>query len=118
MDSSTPFRLPRKTPFGIGENVAEWATGLNQLDKFYAQRPVNADTKTFLRFTLDILGIDYRIAHGSLDSVPKQGATVIVANSTNKPIQSVRVCVDTKKSSKPPAIDPGTRQVVTRTLSF
>ncbi|NMS01772.1 hemolysin, partial [Vibrio parahaemolyticus] len=29
---------------------------------------------------LDILGIDYRIAHGSLDSVPKQGATVIVAN--------------------------------------
>ncbi|EKM22084.1 lysophospholipid acyltransferase family protein [Vibrio sp. HENC-03] len=80
MDSSTPFRLPRKTPFGIGENVAEWATGLNQLDKFYAQRPVNADTKTFLRFTLDILGIDYRIAHGSLDSVPKQGATVIVAN--------------------------------------
>ncbi|CAH1596275.1 Acyltransferase family protein [Vibrio owensii] len=80
MDSSTPFRLPRKTPFGIGENVAEWATGLNQLDKFYAQRPVNADTKTFLRFTLDILGIDYRIAHGSLDLVPKQGATVIVAN--------------------------------------
>ena len=80
MDSSTPFRLPRKTPFGIGENVAEWATGLNQLDKFYAQRPVNADIKTFLRFTLDILGIDYRIAHGSLDSVPKQGATVIVAN--------------------------------------
>ncbi|MEH0699477.1 lysophospholipid acyltransferase family protein [Vibrio owensii] len=80
MDSSTPFRLPRRTPFGIGENVAEWATGLNQLDKFYAQRPVNADTKTFLRFTLDILGIDYRIAHGSLDSVPKQGATVIVAN--------------------------------------
>lgn len=80
MDSSTPFRLPRKTPFGIGENVAEWATGLNQLDKFYAQRPVNADTKTFLRFTLDILGIDYHIAHGSLDSVPKQGATVIVAN--------------------------------------
>ena len=80
MDSSTPFRLPRRTPFGIGENVAEWATGLSQLDKFYAQRPVNADTKTFLRFTLDILGIDYRIAHGSLDSVPKQGATVIVAN--------------------------------------
>ncbi|WP_045386469.1 lysophospholipid acyltransferase family protein [Vibrio rotiferianus] len=80
MDSSPPFRLPRRTPFGIGENVAEWATGLSQLDKFYAQRPVNADTKTFLRFTLDILGIDYRIAHGSLDSVPKQGATVIVAN--------------------------------------
>ncbi len=80
MDSSTPFRLPRKTPFGIGENVAEWATGLSQLDKFYAQRPVNADIQSFLRFTLSVLGIDYRIAHGSLDSVPKQGSTVIVAN--------------------------------------
>ncbi|HCH5775460.1 TPA: lysophospholipid acyltransferase family protein [Vibrio parahaemolyticus] len=86
MDSSTPFRLPRKTPFGIGENVAEWATGLSQLDKFYAQRPANADTKTFLRFTLDILGIDYRIAHGSLGSVPKQGATVIVANQYLKTV--------------------------------
>ncbi|WP_319536121.1 GNAT family N-acyltransferase [uncultured Vibrio sp.] len=80
MDSTTPFRLPRKTPFGIGENVAEWATGLSRLDKFYAQRPVDADIQTFLRFTLSILGIDYRIAHGSLDAVPKQGPTVIVAN--------------------------------------
>lgn len=80
MDSTTPFRLPRKTPFGIGENVAEWATGLSQLDKFYAQRPVNADIQTFLRFTLSILGIDYQIAHGTLDTVPKQGPTVIVAN--------------------------------------
>lgn len=80
MDSTTPFRLPRKTPFGIGENVAEWATGLSRLDKFYAQRPVNADIQTFLRFTLSILGIDYRIAHGTLDTVPKQGPTVIVAN--------------------------------------
>ncbi|MCA0935295.1 lysophospholipid acyltransferase family protein [Vibrio alginolyticus] len=80
MDSSTPFRLPRKTPFGIGENVAEWATGLSQLDKFYVQRPLNADIQTFLRFTLSILGIDYRIAHGSTDSIPKHGPTVIVAN--------------------------------------
>ncbi len=80
MDSTTPFRLPRKTPFGIGENVAEWATGLSQLDKFYAQRPANADIQAFLRFTLSILGIDYRITHGSLGTVPKQGATIIVAN--------------------------------------
>ena len=80
MDRSTPFRLPRKTPFGIGENVAEWATGLSQLDKFYAQRPVNADIPTFLRFTLDILGIDYRVVHGSLNTIPKHGATVVVAN--------------------------------------
>lgn len=75
-----PFRLPRKTPFGIGESIAEWATGLNQLDKFYAQRPANCTTPEFLRFTLDILGIDYSVMRGSLDNIPAEGATVIVAN--------------------------------------
>lgn len=77
---NSPFRLPRKTPFGIGEHVAEWMTGLSQLDKFYAQRPANCDTQTFLRFTLDVLGIEYRIIKGSLDNVPKIGPTVVVAN--------------------------------------
>ncbi len=24
MDTTSPFRLPRKTPLGIAENVAEW----------------------------------------------------------------------------------------------
>ncbi|PJC85861.1 hemolysin [Vibrio sp. HA2012] len=80
MHCPSPFRLPRKTPFGIGENVAEWATGLNKLDKFYAQRPAGCDTQAFLRFTLEILGIDYQVVRGSLRSVPETGATVIVAN--------------------------------------
>ncbi|WP_070971719.1 lysophospholipid acyltransferase family protein [Vibrio sonorensis] len=80
MQAVSPFRLPRKTPFGIGENVTEWATGLSKLDKFYAHRPLNCDTQTFLRFTLEILGIDYQIVKGKLNSIPKQGATVIVAN--------------------------------------
>ncbi|MFW7522683.1 lysophospholipid acyltransferase family protein [Vibrio ostreicida] len=80
MDCSSPFRLPRKTPFGIGENLAEWATGLSQLDKYYTQRPAGCDTQTFLRFTLKILGIDYKIVKGSLTHIPTQGATVVVAN--------------------------------------
>jgi putative hemolysin len=80
MLSNSPFKLPRKTPFGLGEQVAEWATGLNKLDKFYAQRPVNCTTQEFLRFTLDVLGIDYKIVRGALDRVPATGATVVVAN--------------------------------------
>lgn len=80
MATSSPFRLPRKTPFGIGENVAEWMTGLSKLDKFYVQRPVGCNTPAFLRYTLQVLGIDYHIARGSLDSVPKIGPTVVVAN--------------------------------------
>ncbi|CCN45160.1 Hemolysin [Vibrio nigripulchritudo MADA3029] len=80
MTVGSPFKIPRKTPFGIGETVAEWATGLSQLDKFYAQRPVGSDTASFLRFTLETLGIDYHLAHGKLESVPKAGPTVVVAN--------------------------------------
>jgi putative hemolysin len=78
--STSPFRLPRKTPFGLGESFAEWATGLHTLNKFYAQRPEGCDTQQFLRFTLEILGIDYQVMHGSLGNVPAEGATVIVAN--------------------------------------
>jgi len=78
--STSPFRLPRKTPFGLGESIAEWATGLSKLDKFYIQRPASCTTQEFLRFTLDILGIDYQVMRGSLNNVPSSGATVIVAN--------------------------------------
>ena len=80
MLSTSPFKLPRKTPFGLGEHLAEWATGLSQLDKFYAQRPAGCDTAQFLRFTLEILGIDYQLNKGSLGHVPQSGATVVVAN--------------------------------------
>ncbi|NOI68246.1 lysophospholipid acyltransferase family protein [Vibrio sp. 99-8-1] len=78
--TASPFRLPRKTPFGLGESFAEWATGLSQLDKLYAQRPADCDTQQFLRFTLEVLGIDYQVMRGSLNNVPAEGATVIVAN--------------------------------------
>jgi len=76
----SPFRLPRKTPFGLGESIAEWATGLSTLDKLYAQRPAGCDTQAFLRFTLEVLGIDYQVMRGSLNQVPQEGPTVIVAN--------------------------------------
>jgi putative hemolysin len=80
MQSNSPFKLARKTPFGLGEHVAEWATGLNRLNKFYAQRPIDCSTSEFLRFTLEALGIDYRIVRGSIERVPAAGATVVVAN--------------------------------------
>ncbi|MGL6314793.1 lysophospholipid acyltransferase family protein [Vibrio sp. WXL103] len=77
---TSPFRLPRKTPFGIGENMAEWATGLNRLDRLYAQRPVGCGAKEFLRFTLEALGIDYQLESGEMSSVPTTGATIVIAN--------------------------------------
>ncbi|WP_195837130.1 lysophospholipid acyltransferase family protein, partial [Vibrio cholerae] len=80
MLSTSPFVLPRKTPFGLGEHLAEWATGLKRLNQFYAQRPASGDTQAFLRFTLDVLGIDYQVVRGKLTHVPAQGATIVVAN--------------------------------------
>ncbi|KJY83573.1 hemolysin [Vibrio galatheae] len=80
MEVSSPFRLPKKTPFRLGESLTEWATGLNQLDKFYAQRPAGCDTAAFLRFTLEVLGIDYQLCRGSLADIPQSGPTIVVAN--------------------------------------
>nr|WP_086938462.1 GNAT family N-acyltransferase [Thaumasiovibrio occultus] len=76
----SPFRLPRKTPFGVAENLAEWATGLKRLDQFYQQRPANLDTEAFIRYTLEVLGIDYQIQRGELSAVPREGPLLIVAN--------------------------------------
>lgn len=80
MEVTSPFRLPRKTPFGVGEHVAEWATGLKKLDQFYAARPVGGDVPTFLRYALETLGIHYSVKQGSLGQIPAIGATVVVAN--------------------------------------
>ena len=77
---SSPFRLPRVTPFGLGESVAEWATGLSQLDELYQQRPAGLSAHAFMRYTLEVLGIDYQVIKGSLENVPHTGATVVVAN--------------------------------------
>ncbi|MDR9827314.1 GNAT family N-acyltransferase [Vibrio sp. FNV 38] len=77
---SSPFRLPRKTPFGIGENVAEWVTGLTKLDDIYAQRPINCSTDEFLRYALESLNINYKIESGQLNVIPNSGATLIIAN--------------------------------------
>ncbi|NLS12350.1 lysophospholipid acyltransferase family protein [Vibrio sp. SM6] len=79
-NQKSPFRLPRKTPFGLGEQVAEWLTGLSYLDKLYAQRPNNSDCRQFLRYTLEALGIHYHIEQGELAGVPREGATVVIAN--------------------------------------
>ncbi|WP_278183025.1 lysophospholipid acyltransferase family protein [Vibrio misgurnus] len=80
MLARSPFILPRKTPFGVGEHLVEWATGLKRLNHFYAQRPVNADPREFLRFSLEALGIDYHVIRGERTNIPSHGATLVVAN--------------------------------------
>ncbi|MFB9216171.1 lysophospholipid acyltransferase family protein [Vibrio sinaloensis] len=77
---ASPFRLPRKTPFGIGESIVEWATGLSTLDALYKQEALPEDSFEFMQETLARIGTQYQVDQGSLDSVPSEGSVLIVAN--------------------------------------
>lgn len=77
---SSPFRLTTNTPLKFIERLAEKVTGLHKLDAFYQQRPSNLDCQSFLRYTLDVLGISYHLTAGSAQNIPQTGAVVVVAN--------------------------------------
>ncbi|MGB1320983.1 MAG: lysophospholipid acyltransferase family protein [Vibrio gallaecicus] len=85
----SPFRLPRYTPFGLGESVVEWATGLSKLDQIYQQRPAELSSFEFMHHTLSALNIDYSIAAGSTTNIPTEGPVVIVANHPLGAIEGV-----------------------------
>ncbi|OEE61475.1 hemolysin [Enterovibrio norvegicus FF-454] len=78
--NTSPFLLPRKTPFGVVEKTVESLTGLRTLDKYYRLRPEGIDTDHFLTYTLDVLGIDYQVVSQEVDHIPRSGSTVVVAN--------------------------------------
>lgn len=77
---TSPFRLPSVTPFRLLERAAERVTGLRTLDTYYQQLPRHLNTKSFLRHTLEKLGVQYQIASGHLSNIPATGPLVIVAN--------------------------------------
>ncbi|WP_135382109.1 lysophospholipid acyltransferase family protein [Vibrio tasmaniensis] len=85
----SPFRLPRYTPFGLGESVVEWATGLSKLDKLYQDRPDELSSFEFMHHTLSALNIDYSVSAGATDNIPEEGPVVIVANHPLGAIEGV-----------------------------
>ncbi|MEZ8826160.1 lysophospholipid acyltransferase family protein [Vibrio amylolyticus] len=85
----SPFRLPRNTPFGLGESVVEWATGLSKLDFLYQQRPSTNSSFEFMNYTLSALNVSYEVQHGNINDIPEGGATVIVANHPLGAIEGV-----------------------------
>lgn len=85
----SPFRLPHVTPFGIGESVVEWATGLAKLDKIYQKRPEHLSSFEFMRYTLAALNIEYDLSLGAIDNIPKEGPVVVVANHPLGAIEGV-----------------------------
>lgn len=87
--TQSPFRLPKYTPFRLGESLIEWATGLAKLDEFYQHRPRGLSSLDFMKYTLGCLNIDYQVAQGSIENIPTSGATVIVANHPLGAIEGV-----------------------------
>ena len=85
----SPFRLPRYTPFGLGESVVEWATGLSKLDRLYQDRQSELSSFEFMNYTLSALNIDYLVASGSTENIPEEGPVVIVANHPLGAIEGV-----------------------------
>ena len=86
---SSPFRLSRVTPFGLGESMLEWATGLSKLDRLYQQRPETNSSFEFMRYTLNALKVDYEVVLGSQEAIPESGPVVIVANHPLGAIEGV-----------------------------
>lgn len=86
---ASPFRLKRITPFGVGESVLEWVTGLAKLDRLYQQRPSSQTSFEFMRYTLEALNIDYSIAKGAAENISQNGPVVIVANHPLGAIEGV-----------------------------
>lgn len=77
---TSPFRLPKVTPFRLLERAAERVTGLHTLDNYYQQLPKHLDSKAFLRRTLETLNIHYNVSSGHLSGIPATGPLVIIAN--------------------------------------
>ena len=77
---NNPFRLPHYTPFGLGESILEWATGLSRLDRVYQNRPGELSGFEFMSHILSALNIDYFVSAGTTENIPGEGSVVIVAN--------------------------------------
>ena len=78
---NSPFRLPRSTPFGVVESIVEWGLGLKKLEHLYTTQVVGSySSPDFLPLVLDLLQVDYQVSHGVVESIPKTGPSVVVAN--------------------------------------
>ncbi|VAW70195.1 Putative hemolysin [hydrothermal vent metagenome] len=78
--TTAPFQIPVSSRYRWLAHAGECLLGLDQLDSYYRQRQKDMNSRDFLRYTLNKLGVDYSIDSGSYDSIPQQGACVVVAN--------------------------------------
>ena len=87
IQKARPFKLNGQVAFtGITvldkyfEDNLEMLTGLHRLDQLYLQMPSAEDDIHFLRMTLQLFDIQWRMLDGELRNIHAQGPTIVVAN--------------------------------------
>ena len=76
---SNPTKLPIKPRFLA--HIIEKILGLSVLGDIYDRRPLNSNSKDFLRYTLDELGVTNVIKQEqNIQEIPSQGPVLIIAN--------------------------------------
>lgn len=79
--AATTIGLPRARGLGWVTPLLDAATGLSALEQHYRARPAeSAEPAVFVRYSLNALGIDYRLTAGGLDDIPVSGPLLVIAN--------------------------------------
>ena len=87
--SVSPFIFPVKNNLRWLASAGEHLFGLRQLNHYYHQRRMGMNSREFLRYTLETLGVDYQVVSGSLERIPQQGPVIVVANHPFGAIEGV-----------------------------
>ena len=89
LESLSPFNIPSKNNLRWLASAGESMLGLKKLNNYYRQKSDDLDTNQFIRYTLETLNINYSVIGGSLEDIPKEGPTIIVANHPFGAIEGV-----------------------------
>lgn len=87
--NTTPFQIPVSSNLRWLAHAGECMLGLSTLDTYYRERQDDMSPREFLRYTLDRLGIDYRVASGSTNEIPEKGPAIVIANHPFGAIEGV-----------------------------
>ncbi|MGH8446896.1 MAG: lysophospholipid acyltransferase family protein, partial [Solimonas sp.] len=72
--------LPRTRGMAWAASLFDAATGLRTLETYYRARPAALPPPDFVRYSLDTLGIGWRLSAGSPDDIPQSGPLLVTAN--------------------------------------
>ena len=79
-DSLSPFSLSSNYKLRWLTSAVEKILGLKVLDTYYREKPELPNCQAFIRHSLEVMGVEYSVCSGSLESIPETGSAIIVAN--------------------------------------